>query len=243
MKILAKVSYLGTKYHGWQIQPNASSVQEVIETNLSKILNIPTKIYGSGRTDAGVHALNQTFHFELAKEMDLARLQYSLNSLLPPDISINSLEVVNDDFHARFSATKKHYQYRINSIKKNPFIYETTAYYPYPFSMTKFVEALDLFVGKHNYQNFTSKEEDEDNYVREIFDIRVSLEEEYTSVDLIGNGFMRYMIRDIIGTCLAVASGKEELTYIKDRLDSENDNHTAYRASPEGLFLIDVIYK
>ena len=242
MKILAKVSYLGTNYHGWQIQPNGLTVQEVIETTLSKILNKPTKIYGSGRTDAGVHALNQAFHFELDKELDLERLRYSLNSLLPDDISINSLEAVDDDFHARFSAKKKHYRYRINSLKKNPFIYQTSAYYPYPFDMTKFMQALDLFVGKHNYQNFTSKEEDEDNYVREIYDIKIKVEEEYTAIDLIGNGFMRYMIRDIVGTCLAVASGKEDLTYISDRLDTDKNMHTAYRASPEGLFLIDVIY-
>ena len=242
MKILAKVSYLGTNYHGWQIQPNGLTIQEVIESTLSKILNTPTKIYASGRTDAGVHALNQAFHFELNKEIDLDRLKYSLNSLLPDDISINSLEKVDDDFHARFSAKKKHYQYRINSIKKNPFIYQTTAYYPYPFDMSRFMQALDLFIGEHNYLNFTSKEEDEDNYVREIYDIKITVEEEYTAVDLIGNGFMRYMIRDIIGTCLAVASGKEELTYITDRLDTDKDMHTAYRASPEGLFLIDVIY-
>ena len=242
MKILAKVSYLGTNYHGWQIQPNGLTIQEVIESTLSKILNTPTKIYGSGRTDAGVHALNQAFHFELNKDFDLERLKYSLNSLLPDDISINSLDKVSDDFHARFSAKKKHYQYRINTLKKNPFLYQTTAYYPYPFDMTKFMQALDLFVGEHNYQNFTSKEEDEDSYKREIYDIKVVVEEEYISVDLIGNGFMRYMIRDIIGTCLAVASGKEELTYITDRLDTDKDMHTAYRASPEGLFLIDVIY-
>ncbi|MBO4286137.1 MAG: tRNA pseudouridine(38-40) synthase TruA [Bacilli bacterium] len=242
MKILAKVSYLGTNYHGWQIQPNGLTIQEVIESTLSKILNTPTKIYGSGRTDAGVHALNQAFHFELNKDFDLERLKYSLNSLLPDDVSINSLEKIDDDFHARFSAKKKHYQYRINTLKKNPFLYQTTAYYPYPFDMTKFTQALDLFVGEHNYQNFTSKEEDEDSYKREIYDIKVTIEEDYISVNLIGSGFMRYMIRDIIGTCLAVASGKEELTYITDRLDTDKDMHTAYRASPEGLFLIDVIY-
>ena len=242
MKILAKVAYLGTNYHGWQIQPNGNTVQEEIEKALSKILNNPTKIYGAGRTDAGVHALNQSFHFELNKEMDLERLKYSLNSILPDDIAINSLVEVAEDFHARFCAKKKHYQYRINSGDKNPFLTNTSLYYPYPFVMTKFVEALDKFVGQHNFVNFTSKEEDEDNYIREIFDIRVSLNETI-DVDIIGDGFMRYMIRDIIGTCLAVASGKEDLTYISDRLDKDVDAHTAYRASSEGLFLIDVIYK
>ena len=241
MKILAKVSYLGTNYHGWQIQPNGLTVQEVIENTLSKILNTPTKIYGSGRTDAGVHALNQAFHFELNKDFDLERLKYSLNSLLPDDISINSLDEVDDDFHARFSAKRKHYQYRINNKEKNPFIHQTSLYYPYPLDENLFVEALELFKGKHNYQNFTSKEEDEDNYVRTIYETKVSFGETI-NVDLIGDGFMRYMIRDIIGTCLAVASCKEKLTYITDRLDADKNMHTAYRASPEGLFLIDVIY-
>lgn len=242
MKILAKVAYLGTNYHGWQVQPNGNTVQEEIEKALSKILNTPTKIYGSGRTDAGVHAINQAFHFDVNRDVDLDRLKYSLNCILPDDIAINSLKEVADDFHARFSAKKKHYQYRINSGEKNPFLMGKSLYYPYPFVMTKFVEALDKFIGKHNYSNFTSKEEDEDNYVREIFDIRVSLNETI-DVDIIGDGFMRYMIRDIIGTCLAVASGKEDLTYITNRLDSDTDAHTAYRASSEGLFLIDVIYK
>lgn len=242
MKILAKTAYLGTNYHGWQVQPNGNTVQAEIEKALSKILNNPTKIYGSGRTDAGVHALNQAFHFDVNKEIDLQRLRYSLNSILPDDIAINSLDEVSDDFHARFSAKKKHYQYRINNGEKNPFLVGTSLYYPYPFTMTKFVEALDLFIGQHNFANFTSKEEDEDNYEREIFDIRVSLNETI-DVDIIGNGFMRYMIRDIIGTCLAVASGKEDLTYIRSRLDTDVDAHTAYRASSEGLFLIDVIYK
>ena len=241
MKILAKVSYLGTNYHGWQIQPNGLTVQEVIENTLSKILNTPTRIYGSGRTDAGVHALNQAFHFELNKEFDLERLKYSLNSLLPDDISINSLDEVDDDFHARFSAKGKHYQYRINNKEKNPFIHQTSLYYPYPLDESLFVKALELFKGKHNFQNFTSKEEDEDNYVRTICETKVSFGETI-NVDLIGDGFMRYMIRDIIGTCLAVASCKEKLTYITDRLDADKNMHTAYRASPEGLFLIDVIY-
>ena len=242
MKILAKVAYLGTSYHGWQIQPNALSIQQVIEETLSKVLNSPIKIYGSGRTDAGVHALNQTFHFEINKEVDLDRLKYSINSLLPEDISINSFEVVDESFHARFSAKAKHYQYVINIGQKNPFNYQAATYYPYPFDEVLFKKALALFVGKHSYKNFTSKEVDEDNYVREIYKIDIKKEEDLIKVDLYGNGFMRYMIRDIIGTCLAVSSNKEELTYIQDRLDNESDMHTSYRAPSEGLFLIEVIY-
>ena len=130
MKIKAIVEYLGTYYHGWQKQINERSVQEEIEKVLSQILNTPTSIYGSGRTDAGVHAKGQTFHFELNKDIDLDRLLYSSNMLLPSDIHIKSFEVVDDDFHARFSAKKKHYKYLINTGDKNPFNFDRTLYYP-----------------------------------------------------------------------------------------------------------------
>lgn len=242
MKIKAILEYLGTSYHGWQKQNNANSVQEEIEKVLSQILNVEVTIYGSGRTDAGVHALGQTFHFELNKEVDLEKLKYASNMLLPSDIHIKSFEVVNDDFHARYSAKKKHYQYRINTGDKNPFLFNRTLYYPYPFNITKLIECLDLFIGTHNYQDFTSKEEDEEGFIRTIDSIDVKQEENVLVIDLIGNGFMRYMIRDIIGTSLAIASGKEDIDYIKQHLDSTKREIVSYKAGSEGLYLIDVIY-
>lgn len=242
MKIKAIVEYLGTSYHGWQKQINERSVQEEIEKVLSQILNTPTSIYGSGRTDAGVHAKGQTFHFELNKDIDLDRLLYSSNMLLPSDIHIKSFEVVDDDFHARFSAKKKHYKYLINTGDKNPFNFDRTLYYPYPFNIIILIECFDLFIGTHNYQDFTSKEEDEDNFIRTIDSIDVTQEEDVLSIDIVGNGFMRYMIRNIIGTCLAIASDKEDISYIKRHLDSTSREIVSYKASSEGLYLIDVIY-
>ena len=242
MKILAIVEYLGTSYHGWQKQPNAKSIQEEIEKVLSQILNEETPIYGSGRTDAGVHAKGQTFHFELHKEVDLDRLLYSSNMLLPDDIHIISFKEVSDDFHARYSAKKKHYRYLINTGDKNPFLFNRTLFYPYPFDIIKFIECLDMFEGTHNYQDFTSKEEDEDGFIRTIDSIDVKQEADDISIDLIGNGFMRYMIRDIIGTSLAIASGKEDISFITKHLDSKSREIVSYKAGSEGLYLIDVIY-
>lgn len=242
MKIKAIVEYLGTNYHGWQKQINDRSVEEEIEKVLSKILDTEITIYGSGRTDAGVHAKGQVFHFVVEKDFDLDKLLYASNMLLPSDIHIKSFEVVNDDFHARYSANKKHYKYLINTGDKNPFIYGRTLYYPYPFNITKLIECLDLFIGTHNYQDFTSKEEDEDGFIRTIDSIDVKQEEDVLSIDLVGNGFMRYMIRDIIGTSLAVASDKEDIAYIKKHLDSKNREIVSYKAGSEGLYLIDVIY-
>lgn len=243
MKILAKVEYLGTSYHGWQKQPNENSIQEEIEKVLSQILNTEINIYGSGRTDSGVHAKGQTFHFVIDKEVDLSRLLYSSNMLLPNDIHIISFKKVKDDFHARLSAKKKKYSYIINIGDKNPFIYGRSLHYPYPFDHLLFKQALELFKGKHNFKDFTSKEEDEDNFVRTIYSIDTVINEKMIYVDFVGNGFMRYMIRDIVGTALAVASGKENIDYIKKHLDSSCDrNITSYKAGSEGLYLIDVIY-
>ena len=242
MKIFAKVEYLGTSYHGWQKQINANSVQEEIEKVLSQILNTEISIVGSGRTDAGVHAKGQTFHFEVNKEVDLAKLKYASNMLLPDDIHIIELKEVDNDFHARYSAKQKHYRYLINTGDKNPFLFNRTLFYPYPFDIVKFIECLDKFEGTHNYQDFTSKEEDEDGFVRTIYSIDVKQEKDSVSIDLKGNGFMRYMIRDIIGTCLAIASGKEDISYITKHLDSANREIVSYKAGSEGLYLIDVIY-
>ena len=242
MKIFAKVSYFGKNYHGWQIQPNGNSVEEEIEKVLSKILNNETKIFAAGRTDAGVHAKGQTFHFETKDDVDVNKLRYSLNQLLPDDIHIDLLSPVDDDFHARFSAIGKHYQYIINRGEKDPFIKDISWYYPYPFDVNKFKEALDMFIGEHNFSNFTSKEEDEGNFVRIIESIDVGIKGNLVVIDLVGNGFMRYMIRDIIGTAIAYASNKIDINYISDRLTQKERNITSYKANSEGLFLIDVIY-
>ena len=242
MKIFAIVEYLGTAYHGWQRQNDEASVEEEIEKVLSKIFNKEIIIYASGRTDAGVHAKGQTFHFTIDKEVDLSRLLYSVNLLLPDDIHIKCFKEVSDDFHARYSAKGKHYQYLINTGDKNPFIFNRTLYFPFSFDLDIFKDCLSQFVGTHNFQDFTSKEEDEDGFVRTISSIDVKVDGDIVIVDLIGNGFMRYMIRDIIGTSLAIARGKESRDFIKKHLDSKSREIVPHNADSEGLYLIDVIY-
>lgn len=242
MKILAKVKYLGTSYHGWQKQNNADSVQEIIENMLSQILNEEVTIYGSGRTDAGVHALAQTFHFVINKEAELDRLLYSVNMILPRDIEILSFEEVDESFHARYSAKKKHYQYQIYLGGKDPFYEGRVYFFPYPFDLELFKSALAKFVGKHDFKDFTSKEEDEDSFVREIYEIAVNKKDSVVTIDLYGNGFMRYMIRFLIGTALQIATGKEDISFIEKHLDQEIREIVSYKAPGEGLYLAEVIY-
>ena len=242
MRLFAVVSYDGTSYHGWQKQVGDKSVQEEIEKVLSQILNTEINIYGSGRTDAGVHAFNQTFHFDVDKEVDIARLRYSANMLLPSSIFIKSLEKVNDDFHARFSTKGKVYRYSLYFKERDPFLSNRSCFYPYEFDEELFKKALDKFKGEHNFQDFTSKEEDNDNFVRRIDDIVISKNEKELLIDISGNGFMRYMIRDIIGSALAVASKKEPLEFIDNHLDSKIRNIVSYKSEACGLYLLKVIY-
>ena len=204
---------------------------------------MPVSIYGSGRTDAGVHALGQTFHFDLQKEFDLDRLLYSVNCLLPEDIYILSFKRVDDDFHARYSAKAKIYRYDIHFGHRDVFNNALEATIPQPCNLDEFKEALNIFLGKHNFQNFTSKEEDEAGFVREIYEITYSQNDDKLSITLKGNGFMRYMIRFIIGTALAVSQGKENKDFIKSHLDDiTKRNIVSYKAPSEGLFLQDVLY-
>ncbi len=243
MRILATIMYLSSSYKGWQIQDNEKTIEGEVEKVLTKILNVPIKIYGAGRTDAGVHARGQTFHFDYDGEVDLNKLKYSLNCLLDKDIHILKLKKVKADFHARYSAVAKLYRYSINIGEYDPFISATTLYYPYPFDKELFVKALILFQGKHNFRNFTSKEEDEQNYIREIYSIKISQRHNIIHVDLRGNGFMRYMIRFIIGSALEVASKRIDMSYITSRLDNDSVNVSSYKAKSEGLTLLKVYYK
>lgn len=245
MRLLGKVSYKGVKYQGWQKQIDAPTVQEEIEKVLSKILNTPISIYGSGRTDAGVHAINQTFHFDIDKDVDIDRLKYSVNCCLPEDIYISELKQVDDDFHARYSAKGKIYRYDIQFGERDVFNKELEATISIPTDIVLLKEALALFVGKHDFKDFSSKEEDEGNYIREIYKINLDYDKNTnkTSITIEGNGFMRYMIRFIVGASLAVAQKKESLDFIRYHLSEKGEREIiSYKAPSEGLFLVDVIY-
>ena len=242
MRILGICSYKGTNYYGWQKQVGFVSVESTIEEALSQVYNSEINIVGSGRTDAGVHAFRQYFHFDTDKEKDLKQLAYSLNKMLPDDIKIISFEKVADDFHARYSAKKKIYQYRIVLKNKDPLLYDQAWVYPMDFDFALFVQALKKFEGVHNYQDFTSKEEDENGFVREIYEIKMQKMNDEILVLFIGNGFMRYQIRNMIGSAVAIANKKEDISFIDKHLDSKVRDIISYKSPACGLYLMDVLY-
>ena len=244
MRILAICSYNGTNYQGWAKQPNKETIQGLIESCLSSFFNRPITIQGAGRTDAGVHALGQRFHFDVDVDVvDLDRLIYSMNMMLPPDIAIEDMMEVEEDFHARFSAKEKIYGYSILLKGKDVMFYQLMYTCPYELDVELFKDTLTHFIGEHNFKNFTSKPQDKDGFVRNIFDIKVEDLQETISITFKGNGFMRYMIRYIVGCAIEVARGKMTPEEVDALLDANSERNVVSCKAPAcGLVLIDVKY-
>ncbi len=243
MRYLATVKYNGTHFQGWQRQPNVLTIQGSIETVLSKLLDKETLIYGSGRTDAGVHALGQRFHFDSDKKIeDLDKFRYALNRLLNRDIHIDEIIQVADDFHARLSAKSKVYQYIINIGEDDPFNVDFKHFYPRQLDIESLSKAAELFYGRHDFRNFTSKEEDQEDFVREIFGIHVFTPENHLIIEISGNGFMRYMVRMIVGTLIEIGMGRFTIEETAQLLDNPDRHFVNYKAPPNGLYLVKVDY-
>ena len=241
MRYLATIEYNGTNYAGWQIQPNGVSIQEEVEKVISRLLNTPTKIYGSGRTDAGVHAHGQTFHFD-ADIKDLGKFKYSLNSLLPRDMHVINIEIKGDEFNARYDVKAKTYIYYLNMGEFDPFNKDLVYQFLRKLDVDAMKKAIALLKGEHCFMNFTSKEEDKSNFVRNIYEVDISVSEDIVKFSFVGNGFMRYMIRMIVGTLIEVGLGKMSLEEVSSYLDSKDRKVISYKAPACGLYLEKVKY-
>ena len=249
MNILLTFSYNGIKFNGYQKQPNKRTVQEEIESCLSRLFNKEIKIYASGRTDAKVHAIRQYANFFIEQDdlkFDLENLKYRLNKMLPNDIYIHEINEKENEFNARFAAILKIYEYKFtykkyHDVFKNGLITEINEIDPIDLNILK--EVKDLFIGTHCYKNFTSKVEDKDNFVRTIYDIEFK-ENNDNSYSLIfkGNGFMMYQVRMIVANIIMASQGKIKVEEIKKLLTQEERNITNYCFPPEGLYLVDVKY-
>lgn len=243
MRYLATVQYNGTRFQGWQRQPDVPTIQGTIEAVLSQLLDQEINIFGSGRTDAGVHALGQTFHFDVEKEIaDLGKFRYAVNRLLNRDIHLVEIVSVNDSFHARLSAKAKTYQYIINTGEDDPFNIDFKYFYPRNLDIEAMIKGAGLFYGRHDFRNFTSKEEDEQGFVREIYDIHVLTPKDHVIFEIQGSGFMRYMVRMIVGTLLEIGMGRFSVDETARLLDNPERDFVNYKAPPNGLYLVKVDY-
>jgi tRNA pseudouridine38-40 synthase len=235
MRVLFTVQYLGTRYGGWQAQLNAASVQQVIEEALATLFGTAVRLHGAGRTDAGVHALAQRAHVDVPFEIPARGLVLGLNQLLPPDIRITRAEVVADNVHARFSAKKKTYEYRIwNTEVADVFAAETHAHVARSLDAAAMDAAARQLVGTHDFAPFTVAEPEVSSTVRTIDGIEVLRDGEVIRVTVTADGFLRYMVRRIVGSLIEVGRGKlgaEELF-----------REARWTAPAKGLVLKEILY-
>lgn len=240
------IAYDGTDYAGWQVQPNGLSIQEVLQKTLSQILQQPVHVTGSGRTDAGVHALGQVGHFVTEKEFQVEKLLISLNSLLPKDIRVRILESGPLDFHARYSAIRKTYHYHITTGFRDPFRRRYSTHHPYPFDVHAVKKAAQFFIGTHDFTSFANEASAGSasrDPVRELFRLDIFEEEHGYRFEFEGEGFLYKMVRNIMGTLLDVGGGKLKAECIPDLIHARDRKKTGKTAPPEGLFLIRVDYE
>lgn len=242
-RILLTIEYDGTRYSGWQKQPNQKTVQGEIEAAFYRCIGEKIELFASGRTDAGVHAKHQTAHFDMKSPVPVEKIAYILNNALPSDISVDKAEEVDSDFHARFSIKKKVYQYKIySSNKKNVFISNCAAWIKDKLDIDKMKKVGRLIEGEHDFHGFCSSNTCVQDFVRKIFYVNVYEKDDFVYVEVCGNGFLYNMVRIIVGTMVDYSLGKLSLDDIERALKEGKREYAGQTMPACGLYLIDTIY-
>ena len=235
--------YCGSAYHGWQIQNNSLTIQEIFQKCLSDLLDQPTAVNGCSRTDAGVHAREYVLNFTTDSTITCRGIVFGMNSRLPDDIGVKICEEVPLDFHARFDCKGKEYEYLIhNSEYKNPF-YMNTAYRSwYPIDEKKLDRAAKDFIGEHDFKAMCSAECTKDNTVRTIKSFDVHRQGDMVTFTVSGDGFLYNMVRIMVGTLLFINEGKLEQGDIPRIIQSRDRTKAGRTVPPQGLYLNKVFY-
>jgi len=241
MRYFIQFAYNGTHYHGWQIQPNASSVQETLNKAFSVLLNETISIMGAGRTDTGVHASEMYGHFDTEKTLDIPVLVYKLNSYLPKDIAIFDIIPVRDDAHCRFDATKRTYEYHINTIK-NPFLQELSWYVTQQLDVDLMNEAAQILLKHTDFQCFSKVNTDVNTFDCTIFEAYWKQENGKLIFTISANRFLRNMVRAIVGTLINIGLKKITLTDFENIIASKSREKAGFSVPAHGLYLTNIYY-
>jgi tRNA pseudouridine38-40 synthase len=241
-RIRITLSYDGTDYYGWQVQPGLPTIQGVIESVLAEIESAEVKVEGSGRTDAGVHGLAQVAAFSLENPIPMPNLEKAMNRLLPRDIRVLRAEETHENFHPRFDATAKVYEYRIlRAAICSPFERRYVHHHPYPLNEEKIFEQAKTLEGEHDFTSFAAADDTDTlgrSKVRRIFSSQACRQSNLLVYRVRGSGFLKHMVRNIVGVLLE--AGKENIV----NLDAHLNSHIppGPTAPARGLFLVNVEY-
>jgi tRNA pseudouridine38-40 synthase len=241
LRFFLEIAYKGTAYHGWQIQKNAVSVQEVLNKVLSAILSEKVETIGSGRTDTGVHALRQFVQIDSQKYLNQEVYLYKFNRMLPPDICINIIHPVIDEANARFDAISRSYEYRIIN-KKNPFFQDLYYHFYKELDVDKMNKAAAILLKKHNFESFSKVKTEVNHFLCSITRAEWIRNNENLTFFVSADRFLRGMVRALVGTLLNVGLGRISVNDFEAIIDSK-DRKKAGRAAPaSGLFYTNVVY-
>lgn len=244
-KFMALVEYDGTNYHGWQLQKGVPTIQAGLEKALERIVGAPTRVHAAGRTDAGVHAKGQVIHFLTAWSRSTEELERGCNAVLPSDIVIRDLRIAAEGFHARHSARSKTYVYKIfNRPLRSALQRLYTLHVPNTLNIGAMREAAAHLIGSHDFAAFGAPTDGTTSTVREMLDAswEESDAEGIVSFSIHGTGFLRYMVRSLVGTLLQVGTGKIDPETFLDVLRSRERSRSGPTAPPQGLCLMSVEY-
>ncbi|MFD2246629.1 tRNA pseudouridine(38-40) synthase TruA [Pontibacter ruber] len=241
MRYFLEIAYDGTLYHGWQIQPNARAVQEVLDDCLSKVLRHPISSTGSGRTDTGVHASQQFVHFDVPEALDPAQMVYRFNRLLPDDIVAKNLYLVPDEAHARYDAFARTYHYHI-TLAKDPFKRFYATYLNRQPDVEKMNEAAAVLLKYEDFTTFSKVKGDTKHYNCNIYEAMWRQEGDALQFTIRANRFLRGMVRLVVGTLLDVGRGKLTVAQFEQVIASQDRSKASGAAPAEGLYLARVEY-
>jgi len=245
MKVALGVEYFGKSFHGWQIQKSGlRTVQSVVESALSQVANHPVRVFCSGRTDSGVHALEQVIHFETDTIRTDRAWLFGGNVNLPSDVNFKWVKTVSDDFHARFSAFARSYKYKIHhnpvrsSLKADYCLWE-----PRPLNINDMKEATRFLVGEHDFSCFRGSLCQAKSPIKNIEYIEIESFEDELILNIKANAFLHHMVRNIVGTLLKIGRGEKTVEWMSQVLASKDRKKAGPTAEPQGLYFIKAYYK
>ena len=241
MRYFIEIAYNGANYFGWQRQPDAISVEEVLEGAMSTLLRKEIKVVGAGRTDAGVHAKQLFAHFDFEKIEDLQKLVFRLNSFLPKDISVKNIFLVSEEAHARFNASEREYEY-IVSLEKNPFLEGFAHQLHQRPNVEAMNEAAASLLDYQDFQCFSRSNTDVKTYHCSVTKAYWKEENNQLIFTIAADRFLRNMVRAIVGTLLDVGFGKTSLEKFHEIIDKKNRVNAGSSAPANGLYLTKVLY-
>lgn len=243
MNYKLNISYDGTSYHGWQIQKNAVSVFEKMQSAISSVYKHKVDLTGCSRTDAGVHANNYICNFKSDLHIPTDKVPYAINTRLPKDIRVIGAQIVDDDFNSRFSALSKTYVYKTCTKDiMSPFMRNYAYHFPYKADVDKMKRAAAHFVGTHDFSGFMTQGSSQKTTVRTINYLEVSSSEDMIEMEINANAYLYNMVRIIAGTLLYVGIGRINEDEIPDIIKSRDRKRAGITAEPQGLYLKEILY-